>query len=258
MSTNCPVCDRLVDTGTRGRPAVYCSQACRAKAYRARVATTGHTAPKTGSAATRARRSAAALGRAGRQLAAAVASGVPDHAAEAQARDLLGQLTVLAYERDETPAAVVTKNVDLPQPPADDEPAPTADTSSREQQPKKRPASARTDDGPLEWVSDLPRIRDDSAYEVVKTSQPGVYRVLVDGNLVGYLRRVSEKLGGRPVWGAVDAVHGLPVHYNSTGATPEHHARTRDQAAVGLLSELLFRQEKQQPRRSRHAKLQQP
>lgn len=41
MATTCPVCGGPVTARPRGRPSVYCSRACQAKAYRARKATTG-------------------------------------------------------------------------------------------------------------------------------------------------------------------------------------------------------------------------
>jgi hypothetical protein len=91
----CPVCGGQVTARPRGRPGVYCSRACQAKAYRAR---------KAGEAGAgevaRARELAVEVGQAARALAGLVSAGQPWpqglQAAQATAHTALAELTALA------------------------------------------------------------------------------------------------------------------------------------------------------------------
>jgi hypothetical protein len=121
MATTCPVCGGLVATRPRGRPGVYCSRSCQAKAYRARKAGGEH--PRAGGPADAQALAdtlwrdvlalvAAARGRSDAETATAAATAARQGLTDliALARPAAGidtaDATAAPARRDETPAPV--------------------------------------------------------------------------------------------------------------------------------------------------------
>lgn len=261
MATSCLECSVPIAAKARGRPPRYCSRACQAKAYRARHAGTSGRAGRGDRATTSpysdvaqyASRLADDLARAGRRLAAMVAAGGPlKPDAVDQAHRLVDELTELANQQPRDETSAVTKTVEAVNPPPvhdlppDEPPAQPAAPVLPAGDATTTPTTA-ADHRPVA----LPKIRRNADFDLVKQAD-GRYVVLVDGEPVGVARRAYEGAGRRAVWEAVDS-QGLRRRCYGTGATPQGNARTREAAAVGLLSDLLLQQENQRQKRRRRS-----